>query len=130
MQVDHNDGYGFTFAEMQEYFASYNPEYVGNIILFNSEQDLGDAIFDLEDVTGLYVNSNTSLTDMGKKLYVGVKGGQSDIFVYTLCKINDTSNSSTAGYVRYFISACNYSSTTLDNALDGYGEVNICRGSA
>ncbi len=127
--VGDNTANGYTFAEIQQYFASNNPEYVGNIILFNSEQELGDAIYTLVGaVTSISASNYTSVTDMGKKLYIGVKGGRSDIFVFTLCKIN--SDNANAGLVRYFNTAINYMSGELQVALNGRGDIDIFRGGA
>jgi hypothetical protein len=127
--VGDNTAYGYTFAQIQQYFASNNPEYVGNVILFNSEQNLGNAIFNLEDAEiGTSASTYSSVSDMGKKLYIGVKGGRSDIFVFTLGKIN--SDNSNAGLVRYFNTAINYMSGELQTALNGRGDIDIFRGGA
>lgn len=90
-----------TYEVMQGVFSgalgSYvgaEPVYNGNFILFANDTDLGDALQILEkycdvsdDVNKGATAVNTTLRDLGKKLHLGVQGGSSTLFTYTLVQI-------------------------------------------
>lgn len=126
--------YIHTFSDFQEKFEAGNPEYVGNLILFKNDNDLGSAIYNLEN-NAESTDSHISLTDLGKTVYVGVKGAKGDSlkFTYRLVRVeggkNYNANSSTGG-VYYVLVAVTGVNGELYRALDGYGEVYVGPGGA
>ena len=126
--------YIHTFSDFQTKFAAGNPEYVGNFILFENDTLLGEAIYRLED-TANSTDSHISLLDLGKTVYVGLKGvkGDSIKFTYRLVRVeggNSYNFNQTAGGVYYVLVAATGITSDLYNALDGYGEVYCGPGSA
>lgn len=120
--------YIHTFANFQSAFASYNPVNNGNIFLFANDTDLGSAVNDLENnYTGNSSDSHVSLLDLGKKVYLGVVGGNSTVFTYNLVRIESGSYS---GEVYYVLTAQQGISDATYSALSGYGEVYVGRGAA
>jgi len=116
--------YIHTYQNFKNSFASKNPTYVGNIILFKNEGDLGDAVHDLENSAD-DTDSHISLTDLGKKLYLGVVGGESRHFTYNLVRVE---RGQYKGQVYYVLTGVSDITPTIRNALDGYGEVYVGRG--
>jgi len=114
-----------TYQSFESAFASYNPSYVGNLILFKSEADLGDAVYDLEDSSPPEASSHVSLLDMGKRVYLGVSGGESRHFTYKLVRVE---NGAHRGEVYYVLAGVYQITPTIYNGLDGYGEVWVGRG--
>jgi len=126
--------YIHTFSDFQTKFADGNPEYVGNLILFENDTLLGEAIYRLED-SASSTDSHVSLLDLGKTVYVGLKGvkGDSTKFTYRLVRIeggNSYNFNQTAGGVYYVLVGATGITSDLYNALDGYGEVYCGPGSA
>jgi hypothetical protein len=119
--------YIHTFADFQSAFASYTPVNNGNIFLFANDDDLGNAVKDLENNTGNSTDSHVSLLDMGKKVYLGVVGGNSIVFTYNLVRVE---SGSYRGEVYYVLTGQNGISDATYSALDGYGEVYVGRGAA
>jgi len=122
--------YIHTFADFQTKFAAGNPEYVGNLILFENDTALGSAIYNLEN-TANSSDSQVSLLDLGKTVYVGlkgVKGGDSVKFTYRLVRIeggNSYNVYNSAGGVYYVLVAATGITPALYTALNGYGEVYV-----
>jgi len=120
--------YIHTFSDFQTFFADGNPEYVGNLILFDNDTLLGEAINRLEDSANS-TDSHVSLLDLGKTVYVGLKsanGGDSVKFTYRLVRVEGGSNynfNQTTGGVYYVLVAATGITTELYTALDGYGEI-------
>ena len=127
--------YIHTFSDFQSRFACGNPEYVGNFILFENDNDLGAAINNLEDNANS-TDSHISLLDLGKTVYVGLKGvngGDSIKFTYRLVRVeggNSYSAYNTAGGVFYVLVAATGMTPVLYDELDGYGEVYVGPGGA
>ena len=72
-------------------FSGYNPTYVDSFILFDTEADFIGAINALYEY--LFGNSATyqmaygfAVMDLGKKLYIGLKGGESKLLTFTYIK--------------------------------------------
>ena len=131
--------YIHTFSDFQTRFAAGNPEYVGNLILFENDTLLGEAIYNLEDAAdsaSKYTDSHTSLLDLGKTVYVGLKGvngGDSIKFTYRLVRQeggNSYNFNQTAGGVYYVLVGATGITSDLYSALDGYGEVWVGTGAA
>jgi len=111
---------------MQRVFASYNPVYIGSTILFANDVDLGSAVYDLERDNGNSTDSHISLLDLGKKVYLGVQGGDSELFTYSLIRV--CSGNWNDGSAYYVLSGVGPISVATTEALDGYGEVYCSRG--
>jgi len=119
--------YAHTFANMQAAFAQYNPVYRGGVILFANDSDIGNAVYDLEDSnTSGDFDDHTSLLDLGKKIYLGVTGGNSTLFTYTL--VRGTSGTLNNGAAYYILTGVGPISPTTLTGLNGYGEVWVGRG--
>ena len=126
--------YIHTFSDFQTKFAAGNPDYVGNLILFDNDTALGSAIYNLED-TANSTDSHVSLRDLGKTVYVGLKGedGDSIKFTYRLVRIEGGNNYNaynTAGGIYYVLVAATGQTPELYDALDGYGEVYVGPGAS
>lgn len=113
--------YIHTYANMQSAFAAYNPVYAShNIILFANDEDLGNAVRVLE--TGAdSTDSHISLLDLGRKLYLGVVGGDSTLFTYSLIRV--TRGSYNDGGAYFVLTEAGPISPETTTALDGYGEI-------
>jgi len=83
-------------------------------------------VYDLED-TASYADSNVSLRDLGKKVYLGLVNGESRIFTYNLVRIEQGSHLLKSFYV---LTATNSVTSAISTELDGYGEVYVGRGAA
>jgi len=122
-----DNAYAHTFQNMQDAFASYNPVYNGSLILFANDTDIGDAVNDLEDsYTSGEFDSQTSLLDLGKKIYLGVKGGISTLFTYTLAR--GTRGTLNNGAAYYVLTGVGPISDTTQTALGSAGDVLVGRG--
>jgi len=125
-----DDGaYVYTYAQFQASFTPYNPEYLTpTVILFANDTDLGHAVRDLENAANnadRYTNGHISLLDLGKKVYLGVQGGNSELFTFNLIKV--TQGNFNDGNSYYVITATDPLSVATTDALEGYGEVNAGR---
>lgn len=127
-----------TLATMQSVFAGdlyavghqYTgavPLYKDSIILFRSETDLGSAVQCLErylSSISSYTDDYIPVTDLGKKLYLGVQGGDSAIFTYSLIKVTRGTGS---GSNFYSLSDVGTLSSALETALTSHGYVWMAR---
>jgi len=123
--------YIHTFSDFQTRFANGNPEYVGNLILFENDTLLGEAIYNLESNANS-TDNHISLLDLGKTVYVGLKGG-SIKFTYRLVRVeggNSYNFNQTGGGVNYVLVGATGITSDLSNALNGYGEVYTGAGGA
>ena len=71
-------------------YTGTTPQYVGNLILFDTEENLLSAIRSLQEYlvgnTGTYSLGVYYVTDLGKKLYLGVLGGDSQLVTFSYVK--------------------------------------------
>ena len=132
------ESYIITLADMKSVFSGEHyeaghqytgavPTYAGNFILFNNETELGSAIQSLErflHTTNTWTTDYIPLVDLGKKLYLGVKGGESRIFTYSYIKVTRGFG---AGSNFYVLSEVDNLSGALRTALDTYGLVWVAR---
>ena len=135
------ESYIITLAAMQgvfsgqDYLAGHQytgatPTYSDDFILFDNEVDLGNAIQSLERLlysTSTWTADYVPVIDLGKKLYLGVQGGESKVF--TLSYVRGTRGLG-AGSNFYVISDTGVISDALQTALNGaqgYGTVYVAR---
>jgi hypothetical protein len=104
-------------------YSGPEPEYSGSLILFDTEEHFADATYELlyDSSNTYYAESYETHRDMGKTLYMGVKGGESKILTFGLLKVNGTTN------VGYGLTSMNLS-PYINNFYDGDIEVDLIRG--
>ena len=100
------------------------PTYSGSLILFDTEENLSNATYDLlyyDANYSYYAESYTTHLDMGKNIYIGVVGGESRMLTMSLIKIQ-ASNSSEIGKTGFGLTAMNL---PLPIAVDWDGDVDV-----
>jgi hypothetical protein len=104
-------------------YSGPQPEYYGNLILFDSEANFADATYELfvDSSNTYYADGYNTVIDMGKNIYIGVKGNESKMLTMSLVKLQGTSGS--GARVGYGLTAMNVSDYVL-NEYDEDVEVN------
>lgn len=107
-------------------YSGPEPEYADNIILFDTLDNFNYATYELfynaDNTT--YADSYIAHRDMGKRLYIGVKGSESRMIIMGLIKVANSVNVTAYGIIGLNISE----STT--NYWDGDIDVDLIRGAA
>ncbi len=72
-------------------YAGPAPTYVGNVILFDNEDHFYEATNELFDnvSTDAYFDSYNTAQDIGKRIYIGVQGIESQMFTLSLARARD-----------------------------------------
>jgi hypothetical protein len=110
------------------------PTYIGNVILFDTDQHLYEATNQLFNVIGndSYLDGYNTAKDLGKRLYIGVNGStstESQMFTLSLAGGRDNDYEDRVQF-GYGITAMNLSQTVHDLYTDNGGlpEINLFRG--
>lgn len=125
--------YSFDYSTIRDIAIEYNGVQRDNFWLFETENDLGDAAYEL-DAAGEETNATNGpevYTDMGKQVYFGLLRGESKVFTYTqVQRVDDGSTDNTDRGVRWLMTDC-HPSRYLYNYMDDdnqYGQVWVVRG--
>ncbi len=102
------------------------PEYNGNIILFDTEENFANATYQLLNNSSntYYADGYNTVVDMGKAIYIGVKDMDSKMLTMSLVKIQGTSGG--AARVGYGLTAMNLSDYSL-SVYDGDIDIDLMR---
>ena len=94
-------------SDITRVFQGYNNViFNGSMITFPDEETFADACFDLFDNNFYATDEQTSLLDMGKKIYLGISSnavstlaGESQVVTLSLVKVLQGTNRDLVGYV-------------------------------
>jgi hypothetical protein len=110
-------------------YSGPEPEYSGNFILFDTEEHFADATYELlfDASNTFYAESYVTVKDLGKNLYIGVKGKDSQMLTMSLVKANGNDAGTSSFGIGYGLTAINVSNY-VDNYYDGDIEIDLIRG--
>jgi len=120
--TDGEGTYLLTFEQMKSVFASYEPVYTGSLILFPNDTALGNAVKDIESGSDR-INPHVALTDLDVKIYLGVQGGDGELFTYNLIRVCSGTEDDIMGY--FVLTHVGNISEATYTALNGYGNVYV-----
>jgi hypothetical protein len=136
-----HDAYIYTLDYLKAWFrgegdSNYSgpvPTYTGNFILFDTEENFDNATRELLDVDNenysYFAEGYTTHRDMGKTIYIGVVGGESQMLTMSLVKVQSNSTLANIGKTGYGLSAMNLPATIAEEWEDSNDvEVNLIRG--
>ena len=106
-------------------YSGPQPEYAGSMILFDTEANFTNATIGLlvDYTSSLYADSYMSHQDMGKNIYIGVKGGESRMLTMSLLRLQGTDTTA------YGLTAVNVSAGVY-SYYDGDVDIDLIRGAA
>ena len=106
-------------------YSGPQPEYAGSMILFDTEANFSDATYELfvDYINPLYADSYMTHQDMGKNIYIGVKGGESRMLTMSLIRLQGTDTTA------YGLTAINVSAAVYSD-YGGDVDVDLIRGAA
>jgi hypothetical protein len=127
--------YLITHADLMTWAAQKNAVVSGSMITLDmGDIAFGEAMFDLFDDYEYSVDSDSSVLDLGKKVYIGMPdgtgselAGESQIFTFNLVKLLQGTNRDLVGYV---LTALNANQTIIDQDDEEYFDVEVSAGAA
>ncbi len=107
------------------------PQYIGNVIVFDSEQNCYDATNELFNTisTDAYFDGYNTVQDLGKRIYIGVQGIESQMFTLSLGHARDSGFEDPLK-TAYALTAMKLSQTIHDLFADNSGlpDIDLMRG--
>jgi hypothetical protein len=113
-------------GERDSGYSGPEPEYADSIILFDTEAHFQEATFELiyDSINTYFADSYMVHQDMGKNIYIGVKGAESRMMTLSAVRVQGTTN------VGFGLTAINVSKSVYDyyeNESEGGLSIDLIR---